>query len=50
MDRHGVGYRIRWTSPDGAAFGFHQQAFYDVAGGRITHLQLVCSGDRPLAS
>jgi hypothetical protein len=50
VDRQRVGYRIRWTSPDGSAFVFAQQAFYDVAGGRITHMQLVCSGDRSLAS
>ncbi len=50
VDRQRVGYRIRWTSPEGAAFVFEQQAFYDVAEGRITQLQLVCSGDRPLAS
>ncbi len=50
VDRHRVGYRIRWTDPDGAAYVFEQQAFYDIADGKITHLQLVCSGDRPLAA
>ncbi|MGH9042948.1 MAG: nuclear transport factor 2 family protein [Acidimicrobiia bacterium] len=50
VDRHRVGYRIRWTSPESDPYVFAQQAFYDVAGDRITHLQLVCSGDRPLPS
>lgn len=50
VDRHRVGYRIRWASPEGTVFVFAQQAFYDVTDGRITHLQLVCSGDRPVAS
>jgi len=49
VDRHRVGYRIRWTAPEGDAFVFEQQAFYDVTGGRISALQLVCTGDRPLA-
>lgn len=50
VDRHRVGYRIRWSAPDQGTFVFEQQAFYDTTGGRIAHLQLVCSGDRPLPS
>lgn len=44
-DRHRVGYRIRWRSPDGASLQFEQQAYYDVGPDGITWLSLVCSGD-----
>jgi SnoaL-like protein len=48
VDRHRVSYRIRWQDPAGAGFIFEQHAFYDLVDGRISQLQLVCSGDRPL--
>ena len=48
IDRHRVSYRIRWQDPAGASFVFEQHAFYDLAHGRISRLQLVCSGDRLL--
>jgi SnoaL-like protein len=49
VDRHRVSYRIRWRDPAGASFVFEQHAFYDLVDGRISQLQLVCSGDRPLS-
>lgn len=48
-DRHRVSYRIRWRDPAGASFVFEQHAFYDLTDGRISRLQLVCSGDRPVS-
>lgn len=49
VKRHHVGYRVRWQSTDGPMV-FEQQAFYDLDdAGRIRHLQLVCSGDQPVA-
>ena len=50
VDRNRVGYRIRWKDAENKTFVFQQQAYYDVTDGLITHLQLVCSGDRPLTS
>ncbi|MGH8974604.1 MAG: nuclear transport factor 2 family protein [Acidimicrobiia bacterium] len=50
IERHHVGYRIRWRSPEDGAMVFEQHAFYDVDGrNRITRLHLVCSGDQPVA-
>ncbi len=47
IERHHVGYRIRWASTDGPMV-FEQHAFYDVDdAGRISRLHLVCSGDQP---
>ena len=49
VKRHHVGYRVRWRSNDGPMV-FEQQAFYDLDdAGRIRALQLVCSGDQPVA-
>lgn len=48
--RHRVGYRVRWSTPEMGAHVFEQQAYYDVADGRISGLQLVCSGDRPVTA
>lgn len=46
LDRHNVGYRIRWASPDGPMV-FQQHAFFDLDGsGRINRWHLVCSGDQ----
>jgi hypothetical protein len=48
VDRHNVGYRIRWASPDGPMV-FQQHASYDIDGaGQITRWHLVCSGDKPV--
>lgn len=41
-----VGYRLRGVNPDGR-FVVEQQAFFDVAGGRITWLRMLCSGFQP---
>ena len=49
IDRHRVSYRIRWQDPAGASFVFEQHAFYDLVEGRISRMELVCSGDRPLS-
>jgi hypothetical protein len=51
LERHHVGYRIRWQSPEDGLMVFEQQAYYDVDdSGRIRRLHLVCSGDQPVAS
>jgi hypothetical protein len=48
--RNHVGYRIRWTAPEGPMV-FEQQAYYDVDDtGRISRWQFVCSGDQPVAN
>ena len=47
--RRHVGYRIRWTAPEGPMV-FEQQAYYDIDDtGRISRWQFVCSGDQPVA-
>lgn len=48
-DREGVRYRVRWRTAEEGSFVFEQQAYYEVAEGRISGIGLVCSGDRPLA-
>lgn len=45
-DRSRVGYRLDLSTPDGS-FVVEQQAYYDVDGGRITWLRVLCSGFRP---
>ncbi|HEY3239077.1 MAG TPA: nuclear transport factor 2 family protein [Acidimicrobiia bacterium] len=51
LQRHHVGYRIRWQSPEDGPMVFEQQAYYDVDdSGRIRRLHLVCSGDQPVSS
>ena len=45
-DRERVGYRFRATTPEGETV-IEQQAYFDVAMGRITWMRLVCSGFRP---
>ena len=50
IQRHHVGYRIRWSSPEEGPMVFQQHAFYDLDDqNRITRLHLVCSGDQPAA-
>jgi len=51
LQRHHVGYRIRWASPEDGIMVFEQQAYYDVDdSGRISRWHLVCSGDQPVPS
>ena len=51
LQRHHVGYRIRWRSAEDGLMVFEQQAYYDVDdGGRISRWHLVCSGDQPVPS
>lgn len=51
LQRHHVGYRIRWQSPEDGLMVFEQQAYYDVDdSGRIQRWHLVCSGDQPVPS
>ena len=45
--RSRVGYRLRATTPDGAAV-VEQQAYFDVVEGRITWLRILCAGFRPV--
>ena len=45
-DRHRVAYRFRVVNDDGA-FLVEQQAYFEVAGDRITLLRVLCSGFRP---
>jgi hypothetical protein len=45
-DRHRVAYQLRVVNGDGA-FIVEQQAYFDVAGDRITWLRVMCSGYRP---
>ena len=46
--RHHVAYRYEAERPDGS-FLIEQQAYYDVADGRITWIRLLCSGFRSRA-
>jgi hypothetical protein len=48
-DRRKVEYRFRGRNGDGP-FTVEQQAYFDVADGRITWLRIMCSGFRPLAA
>jgi hypothetical protein len=51
LQRHHVGYRIRWGSAEDGIMVFEQQAYYDVDdSGLISRWHLVCSGDQPLPS
>jgi hypothetical protein len=47
-DRHRLGYRLG-VSNSGGRFVVEQQAFLDIAEGKITWMRVVCSGFRPLA-
>lgn len=48
VDRHRVGYRVRWHDPAGEQFVFEQQAYYDADDTGITWMHLVCTGHRSL--
>jgi SnoaL-like domain len=48
VDRHHVGYRVRWHNPAGERFVFEQHAFYDAGDTGITWMHLVCTGHRAL--
>ncbi len=55
LGRQKMNYVVACRNPENnAQFVFEQSAFYDIADGRVTHLHLVCSGDRsvntPLAT
>jgi hypothetical protein len=43
-----IGYRLRVQNP-GGTFTVEQQAFLDLAGGKITWLRVLCSGFVPVA-
>ncbi len=45
-DRHRVAYQLRVVNDDGP-FLVEQQAYFEVAGDRITMLRIMCSGFRP---
>src|SRR5688572_29286719 len=45
-DRHRVAYQLRVVNDDGP-FLVEQQAYFEVAVGRITMLRVMCSGYRP---
>lgn len=47
-DRCRLGYRLLVTSPAGR-FVVEQQAFVEIAEGRITWMRVLCSGFRPTA-
>jgi hypothetical protein len=50
VDRRWVHYRIRWSSAADGTMVFAQRAFYDLdAGGLISRMHLVCSGDRKVS-
>ena len=46
-DRYRLGYRLQVTNPDGR-FVVEQQAFLDIAAGKITWMRVLCSGYRPV--
>ncbi len=47
FDRQKMNYVVACRNPENnTEFIFEQGAFYDVSEGKITHLHLVCSGDR----
>jgi hypothetical protein len=48
VDRHHVSYRLRILDRSGTVFGVEQQAYFDVADGRISWLRVLCSGYRPV--
>jgi hypothetical protein len=51
LERHHVGYRIRWISAEEGPMVFEQQAYYDVDDqGQISRWHFVCTGDQPVAS
>jgi hypothetical protein len=51
LQRHHVGYRIRWISAEEGPMVFEQQAYYDVDDhGQISRWHFVCTGDQPVAS
>lgn len=50
VDRHHLGYRVRWHDPAGERFVFEQQTYYDADDTGITWMHLVCTGHRPLAT
>jgi ketosteroid isomerase-like protein len=45
-DRRHLRYRLRVES-DGTDYVVEQQGFFDIEGGRITRMSLMCSGFRP---
>jgi hypothetical protein len=46
VDRHRVAYTLQIADPSGALFSVEQQAYFDVADGRICWLRVLCSGYR----
>ena len=51
VQRHHVGYRIRWISAEKGPMVFAQRAYYDVDDhGRISRWHFVCTGDQSAAS
>lgn len=50
LTRDFVSYRVRWTAPEGL-MAFEQHAFYNLDDqGRISRMDLVCSGDHAVKS
>lgn len=47
--RHRLGYRLGVSNPDGR-FVVEQQAFLEIADGKITWLRLLCSGYVPVTA
>jgi SnoaL-like protein len=51
LQRHHVGYRVRWISAEEGRMVFAQHAYYDVDDhGQIRRWHFVCTGDQPVAS
>jgi SnoaL-like domain len=48
-DRHRVAYRIGIDGPDGPEI-VEQQAYYEVADGRISWIRILCAGILPIAA
>jgi hypothetical protein len=47
LQRHHVGYRVRWISAEEGPMVFAQRAYYDVDDhGRISRWHFVCTGDQ----
>ena len=46
-DRHSLGYRLAVSNADGW-FAVEQRAFYDLTGGQISWMRVLCSGFHPV--
>lgn len=50
VDRHRIGYRVRWHNQAGEQLVFEQQGYYDVGDTGICWMHLVCTGHRLVAT